>query len=110
MASILSELRAQRTNLASQLKHIDAALSVFGKLDAERSYPKPRRTLSAAEGKKISSRRKHDGQREYLARSIRRSEIQAHHVGSSLQENRSVSAGKVGESEAAEEGCVKSSA
>jgi hypothetical protein len=50
------------------------------------------------------------GKENLLERSIRRNEIEAHHVGSSLQENRSVSAGKVGESEAAEEGCVKPSA
>ena len=33
LASIVSALRVERTNLASQLKRVDAALSVLGKLD-----------------------------------------------------------------------------
>ena len=33
LASIVSELRAERTNLANELKHVDAALSVLGKLN-----------------------------------------------------------------------------
>jgi hypothetical protein len=33
LASIVSELRVERTNLANQLRHVDAALSVLGKLD-----------------------------------------------------------------------------
>jgi hypothetical protein len=54
LVSIVSELRAERTNLATQLKHVDAALAVLGKLDGGSSYTKPRRTLSAAARKKIS--------------------------------------------------------
>jgi hypothetical protein len=54
LVSIVSELRAERTNLANQLKHIDAALSVLGKLNGGSSYTKPRHTLSAAVRKKIS--------------------------------------------------------
>jgi len=54
LVSIVSELRAERTNLVSQLKHIDAALSVLGKLNGGSSYTKPRHTLSAAARKKIS--------------------------------------------------------
>ena len=33
LASIVSELRVERTNLANQLKRVDAALSVLGKLN-----------------------------------------------------------------------------
>ena len=33
LASIVSELRLERTNLVNQLKHVDAALSVLGKLN-----------------------------------------------------------------------------
>jgi hypothetical protein len=33
LASIVSELRAERTNLLHRLKHVDAALSVLGKLN-----------------------------------------------------------------------------
>jgi hypothetical protein len=52
--SIVSELRAERTNLVNQLKHVDAALSVLGKLEGGSSYTKPRRNLSAAARKKMS--------------------------------------------------------
>jgi hypothetical protein len=54
LVSIVSELRAERTNLVNQLKHVDAALSVLGKLDGGSSYTKPRWTLSAAARKKMS--------------------------------------------------------
>jgi hypothetical protein len=53
-ASIVSELRLERTNLVDQLKHVDAALSVLGKLNGGNSYPKPRRTLAASARKRIS--------------------------------------------------------
>jgi len=53
LSSIVSELRVERTNLANQLKRVDAALSVLGKLNAG-SYKKPRRTLSASARKRIS--------------------------------------------------------
>ena len=52
--SIVSELRAERTNLVTQLKHIDAALSVLGKLNGGSFYTKPRHILSASARKKIS--------------------------------------------------------
>src|SRR5208337_4375451 len=51
---IVSELRVERTNLASQLKRVDAALSVLGKLNGGSSDAKPRRTLSASARKRIS--------------------------------------------------------
>jgi hypothetical protein len=54
LVSIVSELRTERTNLASQLKHVDAALAVLGKLDGGSSYTEPRRTLSASARKRIS--------------------------------------------------------
>jgi hypothetical protein len=58
LASIVSELRVERTNLASQLKRVDAALSVLGestgKSNGRRSYTKPRRALSASARKRIS--------------------------------------------------------
>jgi hypothetical protein len=38
LVSIVSELRAERTNLVNQLKHVDAALSILGKLDGGSSY------------------------------------------------------------------------
>jgi hypothetical protein len=54
LVSMVAELKAERTNLVNQLKHIDAALSVLGKLNGGSSYTKPRHTLSAAARKKIS--------------------------------------------------------
>ena len=54
LVSMVAELRAERTILVTQLKHIDAALSVLGKLNGGRFYTQPRHTLSAAARKKIS--------------------------------------------------------
>jgi hypothetical protein len=54
LVSIVSELRVERTSLVNRLKHIDAALSVLGKLNGGSSYTRPRHTLSAAARKKIS--------------------------------------------------------
>jgi len=54
LASIVSELREERTNLVNQLRHVEAALSVLGKLNGGSSYKKPRRTLSASARKRIS--------------------------------------------------------
>ena len=81
----MSELKTERTNLVNELRHVDAALSVLGKLDGgsnsteteahsvslgsqadepraesamgkgERSAPKPKRTISAAGRKRIAA-------------------------------------------------------
>lgn len=56
LASFVSELRVERTNLVDRLRHVDAALSVLGKLNGGSSYtkPKPRSTLSASARKRMS--------------------------------------------------------
>ena len=54
LASFVSALRVERTNLVSQLRHVDAALSVLGKLNGGSSHAKPRHTLSASARKRIS--------------------------------------------------------
>jgi hypothetical protein len=54
LASIVTELRVERTNLANQLCHVDAALSVLGKLHGGNSYTKARGTLSASARKRMS--------------------------------------------------------
>jgi hypothetical protein len=54
LVRIVKELRVERTNLVNELKHVDAALAVLGKLDGGSSYTKPRRTLSAAARQRIS--------------------------------------------------------
>ena len=56
LGSIVAQLREERTSLVNQLRHVDAALSVLGKLDGGRSYTKPRRRrLSAAARKRIGA-------------------------------------------------------
>jgi hypothetical protein len=54
LVRIVKELRVERMNLANQLKQVDAALSVLGKLNGRSSYTKPRRTLSASARRRIS--------------------------------------------------------
>jgi hypothetical protein len=55
LGAIVAQLREERTNLINQLRHVDAALSVLGKLDSGRFYTKPRRTLSASARRKIAA-------------------------------------------------------
>jgi hypothetical protein len=52
LVSIVSELGAERTHLLTQLKHVDAALSVLGKLNGGSTAPKHR--VSAAARRKMS--------------------------------------------------------
>lgn len=54
LASIVSELKVERTNLANQLRHVDAALTVLGKLNGGITYTRPGRTLSVSARKRIS--------------------------------------------------------
>jgi hypothetical protein len=54
LVRMVKELTVETTNLVNELKHVDAALAVLGKLDRGSSYTKPRRTLSASARKKIS--------------------------------------------------------
>lgn len=53
LVSVVSQLREERTNLVNQLRHVDAALSVLGKLDGRDA--KPRRTLSVSARKRIGA-------------------------------------------------------
>ena len=54
LGSVVSQLREERTNLVDQLRHVDATLSVLGKLDGGRHYTKPRRALSVSARRRIS--------------------------------------------------------
>jgi nucleoid-associated protein YgaU len=54
LASIVTELRVERTNLANQLRHVDAALSVLGKLGGGSSYTTGRHTVSASARRRMS--------------------------------------------------------
>jgi hypothetical protein len=65
LESIVSQLREQRTSLAIELRHVDAALAVLGKLEGGRSYTEPRRhgrrKMSAAARRRIGLAQRHDG-------------------------------------------------
>jgi hypothetical protein len=52
--SIVSQLRREKTNLAGELKQVDAALSVLGRLNG-RSSIRPKRILSASARRKIAA-------------------------------------------------------
>ncbi len=58
LASLVSQLQAKRTNLVAQIRHMDATLSVLGKLDDERLTRKPQRKLSIVARRKISAAQK----------------------------------------------------
>jgi len=54
LASFVSALRIERGSLVDRLRHVDAALSVLGKLNGGSSYTKSRHRMSAAARRKIS--------------------------------------------------------
>ena len=54
-------MRVERTNLVTQLRHVDAALSVFGRLNGGKSYTKPKRGIRNLIARKLAWRRRHDG-------------------------------------------------
>jgi hypothetical protein len=61
LVSIVSELRAERTNLVNQLKNVDAALSVLGKVNGSgtsREASQPTRIVSAASRRKMAQAQK----------------------------------------------------
>ena len=53
LASIVSQLRAERVKLVTQLRRLDATLSVLGKLNGGRYATKPRRAVSPAARRKM---------------------------------------------------------
>jgi hypothetical protein len=55
LVSVVAQLREQRTNFVTQLRHVDTALAVLGKLDGGRSHTKPRRTISASGRRRIAA-------------------------------------------------------
>jgi hypothetical protein len=54
LASIVSELKAEKTNLVNQLRHVDAALSALINLNGGASAAKPGRTVSAASRRRMA--------------------------------------------------------
>ena len=57
LESVVSQLRVERTSLLDQLRHVDAALSVLGKLNNGRSYTKPRRRRLSVAARRQDRRR-----------------------------------------------------
>jgi hypothetical protein len=58
LSNIVAELKAERTNLVTQLKHVDAALTVLGKLPGGTSYTRPQRTVSALSRRRMAAAQK----------------------------------------------------
>jgi hypothetical protein len=55
MESIVSELRAQRADFVTQIRHVDAALVVLGKINGTHVSQVSVRTISAAGRRRISA-------------------------------------------------------
>jgi hypothetical protein len=53
LSAVVSELRGMRTKLTDELRHVDAALAVLGKMNGGSNFTKPRH-MSAAARRKIS--------------------------------------------------------
>jgi len=54
MLAFLSVLKASRTNLVNELRHVDAALAVLGKLGVGSNFTRSSHTLSASARRRIS--------------------------------------------------------
>jgi choline dehydrogenase-like flavoprotein len=54
LALIVSELKAEKTNLLNQLRHVDTALSALSNLNGGASAAKPGRTVSAASRRRMA--------------------------------------------------------
>jgi hypothetical protein len=54
LAGFVSELKTVRTNLGNELRHVDAALSVLGKLKGGSNSTKPKHTMSASVRRRMS--------------------------------------------------------
>jgi hypothetical protein len=58
LESIVTELRAERAHLVNNLRHVDAALAVLGKLEEGKFATESRRTVSAAARRKMAAAQK----------------------------------------------------
>jgi len=54
LSSFVSKLRAVRTNLVNELRHVDAALSVLGKLGGGSNSTRAKHTMSASARRRMS--------------------------------------------------------
>ena len=55
LASVVSQLREERTNLVNSLRQVDAALSVLGRVNGGKTQVQPRRTISASGRRRIAA-------------------------------------------------------
>ncbi len=55
LESVVSQLRIQRTNLVDNLRHVDAALSVLGRLNGSSNHAQPRRKMSVSGRRRIAA-------------------------------------------------------
>ena len=55
LVSVVAQLREERTNLVNSLRHVDAALSVLGRLNGGKTQAERTRTISASGRKKIAA-------------------------------------------------------
>jgi hypothetical protein len=55
LGNIVAELRAERAHLVNNLRHVDAALAVLGKLEGGKFATVSRRSLSATARRKIAA-------------------------------------------------------
>jgi hypothetical protein len=58
LGNIVTELRAERAHLVNNLRHVDAALAVLGKLEGGKFATVARRTLSTAARRKMAAAQK----------------------------------------------------
>jgi hypothetical protein len=58
LESIVTELRAERGHLVNNLRHVDAALAVLGKLEEGKFATESRRTVSASARRKMAAAQK----------------------------------------------------
>ena len=58
LGNIVTELRAERAHLVNNLRHVDAALAVLGKLEGGRFATASRRNLSTTARRKMAAAQK----------------------------------------------------
>jgi hypothetical protein len=58
LENIVTELRVERTHLVNNLRHVDAALAVLGKLEGGKFATESRRSVPAAARRKIAAAQK----------------------------------------------------
>ncbi|MGH9511044.1 MAG: hypothetical protein ACRD2U_02800 [Terriglobales bacterium] len=58
LESIVTELRAERGRLVNNLRHVDAALAVLGKLEEGKFATESRRTVSLASRRRMAAAQK----------------------------------------------------